>query len=195
MTQNLVSLPSPETVTQSPLLEWVKRHTLVAFFILTFGYSWLVGLPIVASSLGLLSFHIARLPALLIQLVAALGTDVLCALAHRSDQRKSGPARPAQPTGALACRSAMVRLRALELGRNYPVKRVGVLLGWVYINTRGNLLLCVLFHAAGNTFVSSVLPVTPGTRPYMLMDALIWVVVVIAGPAHLSRQRQVEQRQ
>ncbi len=68
----------------------------------------------------------------------------------------------------------------------------GVLLGWVYINT-GSLLLCVLFHAAGNTFVSTVLPVVAGTRPYMLMDAFIWavvfLVVIFAGPAHLSRTR------
>jgi hypothetical protein len=46
---------------------------LAAFFILTFGYSGLLMLPVLASSLGWLPFHMARLPALLIQLLAVWG--------------------------------------------------------------------------------------------------------------------------
>ncbi len=74
MLKNLVTHHSAETTARPPLLEWVKRHSLAAFFILTFGYSWLLGLPLLLSSLGVIPFHIARLPALLIQLLAAWGS-------------------------------------------------------------------------------------------------------------------------
>jgi hypothetical protein len=70
MANNIVTQDPPETPMRSPLLGWVKRHSLAAFFLLTFGYSGLLMLPVLASSLGLLPFHIARLPALLLQLLA-----------------------------------------------------------------------------------------------------------------------------
>src|SRR6516162_4552095 len=73
MTNSLVTKDQPETRVQSPLLGWVKRHSLAAFFLLTFGYSGLLMLPVLASSLGWLPFHIARLPALLLQLLAVWG--------------------------------------------------------------------------------------------------------------------------
>jgi hypothetical protein len=60
MANNIVTQDPPETPMRSPLLGWVKRHSLAAFFLLTFGYSGLFMLP----------FHIARLPALLLQLLA-----------------------------------------------------------------------------------------------------------------------------
>jgi hypothetical protein len=75
----------------------------------------------------------------------------------------------------------------------------GILLGWVYINTRGSLLLCVLYHAAGNTMTSAVLPVGGHDSLMMLVTALTWVVailvVIVAGPAHLSCTRRVERIQ
>jgi len=75
----------------------------------------------------------------------------------------------------------------------------GVLLGWVYMNTRGSLLLCVLFHAARNTITSAVLPVGGHDTLMMLVTALTWgvvlIVVVVAGPAHLSRPLRVERTQ
>lgn len=300
MSNAFAPLHAPETTGQSPVLLWVKRHPVVAFFLLTFGYSWLLGLPVVLSSLGVLPFHLAQLPALLIQLLAAWGPTFSALLLTGLISGKAG---------LRALLSRVVRWRvgvqwylfvffsygliilaalgvdvllggnlpkdiqltpwytvplqfvlvfplylfvggplAEELGwRGFALPRLltrrsalfsslligiiwacwhlplfwvpgsgsgsglvgfmwfflqlsgwGILLGWVYINTRGSLLLCILFHAAGNTFVSSVLPVTAGTRPYMLMDAFIWVVVfivvVVAGPAHLSRtQRGAEE--
>lgn len=66
-----------------------------------------------------------------------------------------------------------------------------ILVGWIYNNTRGSLLLAYLFHAAQNTW-TQVLPV--GTSGPLLwfplgMYALAAVVVVIVfGSARLSRK-------
>ncbi len=279
------------------MFRWVKRHSLAAFFLLTFGYSWLLGLPLLLSSWGILPVHLPRVPALLIQLLAAwgptfsallltglisgkaglrtflrsmvrwrvgiqwylfafcsygviilaaLGVDALLGdtlpkgvqltpwytvplqfviwfplylfvggpLAEEPGWRGFALPRLLVRRGALF---SSLLIGAIWACWHLPLFWVpgsgsgsglvgfiwfflqlsgwGVLLGWLYINTR-SLLLCVLFHAAGNTFVSAVLPLTSGTRPYMLMDAFIWVavilVVVFAGPAHLSRTRNAE---
>ena len=58
MTQNLVSHPSPETVTQSPLLEWVKLSQLVCWRV---GVQWY--------TFVLLSWGVI--------ILAALGLDIL----------------------------------------------------------------------------------------------------------------------
>lgn len=273
------------------MVRWIMRHSLAAFLLLTFGYSWLVGLPLLLSSWQILPFHLARLPALLIQLLAAWGPTFSALLLTGLIGGKAGMhallgrlvrwrvgmqwylfvvssygliilaalgvnallggglpegvqltpwyAAPLQfilafplylfVGGPLAEEPGWRGFALPRLLKNHsalfstlligviwalwhlPLFAVpgtgsgsglvgfiwfflqlsgwGVLLGWVYINT-GSLLLCVLFHAAGNTLVSAVLPVVAGTRPYMLMDAFIWVVVllvvVIAGPARLS---------
>jgi hypothetical protein len=73
MAKNIVTQDPPETTVRFPLFEWVKRHPLAAFFILTFGYSGLLMFPVLASSLGLLPFHIVGFPALLLQLLAVWG--------------------------------------------------------------------------------------------------------------------------
>src|SRR6516165_6323204 len=73
MANSIITQDSQETRVQSPLLGWVKRHSLAAFFLLTFGYSGLLMFPVLASSLGWLPFHIAQLPALLLQLLAVWG--------------------------------------------------------------------------------------------------------------------------
>src|SRR6516162_7284301 len=73
MANNIITQHPPDTTMRSPLFEWVKRHSLAAFFLLTFGYSGLLMFPVLASSLGWLPFHIAVLPALLIQLLAVWG--------------------------------------------------------------------------------------------------------------------------
>lgn len=283
---------APETTRRSPIVRWIIRHSLAAYFLLTFGYSWLVGLPVLLSTWQILPFHLATLPALLIQLVGAWGPTFSALLltgliSGRAGQRALlgrivrwrvgvqwyffvfgsygliilaalgvnallGGALPKgvelAPWYTVPLQFVLVFPLYLFVGgplaeepgwRGFALPRMlsrhsalfsslvigmiwacwhlplfwvpgsgsgygldgfvwfflqlsgwGVLLGWVYINTE-SLLLCVLFHAAGNTFVSAALPVVAGTRPYMLMDAFIWVVVllvvVIAGPAHLSR--------
>lgn len=298
MAKNIVTEHPPETTVRSPLFGWVERHSLAAFFILTFGYSGLLMLPVLASSLGLLPFHIAVLPALLIQLLAVWGPTLSAFLLTGLINGKAGlrdllshlvrwrvgvqwyafvllswPAiilaalallvllggtvpntihltpwysLPLQfvivfplylfvggPLGEeagwrgyalprlLAHRSAL--FSSLLVGMIWAVWHVplfwipgtgsgyglvdftwffllmsgwGVLLGWVYMNTRGSLLLCVLYHAAGNTMTSAVLPVGGHDSLMMLVTALTWVVVIIvvivAGPAHLSRTQRVE---
>lgn len=294
---NIVMTPyAPETTGRLPLIRWVTHHSLAAFFLLTFSYSWLLGLPLLLSSWGILPFHLARLPALLIQLVAAWGPTFSALLLTGLVSGKVGLRAllgrlvrwrvgipwylfvfasygliilaalgvnallgGALPEGVQLTPWYTVPLQfilafplylfvggplAEEPGwRGFALPRLlenhgalfstlligviwacwhlplfavpgtgsgsglagfvwfflqlsgwGVLLGWVYINTR-SLLLCVLFHAAGNTFVSAILPVVAGTRPYMLMDAFIWVVVllvvVVAGPVHLSLTQRV----
>ena len=63
-----------------------------------------------------------------------------------------------------------------------------LMLAWLYARTNGNLLLCVLFHAAINTTFSAVLPVAPmyagQNQPIMLTDLVIWCVAcaIVLGP-------------
>ena len=76
---------------------------------------------------------------------------------------------------------------------------VSVLFAWVYINTGGSLLLCVLGHASFNVTTSYVLPILPEEakqgRPFALFSIILWLavvlVVVLAGPARLSRKPPV----
>lgn len=277
------------------MVRWLTRHSLAAFFLLTFGYSWLLGLPLLLSSWEILPLHLARLPALLIQLVAAWGPTFSALLLTGLISGKAGLRallgrivrwRVGIPWYLVVFGSyGLIILAALGVNallggtlpegvqltpwytvplqfilafplylfvggplaeepgwRGFALPRLlknhgalfsslligviwacwhlplfavpgtgsgsglsgfvwfflqlsgwGVLLGWVYINTE-SLLLCVLFHAAGNTFVSSVLPVVAGSRPYAFMDAFIWIVVllvvVMAGPEHLSRTKR-----
>lgn len=71
-----------------------------------------------------------------------------------------------------------------------------VLMAWVYNNTKGNLFLMVLFHAFGN--ISSNMFTASGTFlgtnngiAFILYVMLLWIavilVVVLAGPARLTR--------
>ena len=68
-----------------------------------------------------------------------------------------------------------------------------ILFTWVFNNTRGSILLAVLFHAAFNVTVN-VLPIfVPGVYEVGLWAdvvrwAVVMTVVVVAGPAHLSRK-------
>jgi CAAX protease family protein len=66
-----------------------------------------------------------------------------------------------------------------------------VLWTWVYINTRGSVLLCVLLHAAANTTLSAALPILPveagQVRPFALMIALTWAAALIALPPWADR--------
>jgi hypothetical protein len=54
---------------------------------------------------------------------------------------------------------------------------------WIYNNTRGSLLLVILFHAAYNT--------TFPAEPSLLMAGLTWlgviIIVALFGPVRLSR--------
>lgn len=296
---NIVLTPhAPEATVRSPIVRWITRHSLAAFFLLTFGYSWLLGLPLLLSSWQVLPLHLAGLPALLLQLLAAWGPTFSALLLTGLISGKAGLRAllgrvvrwrvGIQWYLFVFCSYGLIILAALGVNtllggalpegveltpwytvplqfvllfplylfvggplaeepgwRGFALPRLlrghsalfsslligiiwacwhlplfwvpgsgsgtglvgfiwfflqlsgwGILLGLVYINT-GSLLLCVLFHAAGNTFVSAVLPVVAGTRPYMFMDAFIWVVVllvvVVAGPAHLSLTQRREE--
>jgi membrane protease YdiL (CAAX protease family) len=301
MANSIVTKDPQETRVRSPLLGWVKRHSLAAFFLLTFGYSGLLMFPVLASSLGWLPFHIVGLPALLLQLLAVWGPTLSAILLTALISGRAGLREllsrlirwrvgvqwyafvllswPAIILAALALLvlfggtvPSTIQLTPWyslpfaflinfplflfvggplgeEVGwRGYALPRLltrhsallssllvgmiwavwhlplfwipgtgsgsglvdftwfflllsawGVLLGWVYINTRGSLLLCVLYHAAGNTITSAVLPVGGHDRLMTLVTALTWgvviLVVIFAGPAHLSRTQRVERIQ
>jgi uncharacterized protein len=74
-----------------------------------------------------------------------------------------------------------------------------VLFTWVYNNTKGSLFLMVLLHAVGNIALGTI--IAPGTLlgnnwiGFILYVILLWVavtiVVVMAGPARLSRSSYV----
>ena len=71
-----------------------------------------------------------------------------------------------------------------------------VLFTWIYNNTKGSVLMMILFHAAINTTLGSLglFQITSeGVRPLLLNVALTWVVVAIIaavfGPAQLTRKR------
>jgi uncharacterized protein len=81
---------------------------------------------------------------------------------------------------------------------SYPLMLTAwtVLFTWVYNNTKGSLFLMVLFHAFGNMSITTFW--SPGTFlgiqneiTFILYVILLWIavllVVVLAGPARLSR--------
>jgi membrane protease YdiL (CAAX protease family) len=201
--------------------------------------------PVLASSLGWFPFHIARLPALLLQLLAVWDPTLSALLLTGLISGKAGLrdllsrlirwrvgvqwyafvllSWPAIILAALALPRLLTRRSALFssllVGMIWAVWHLplfwipgtgsgsglvdftwfflllsawGVLLGWVYLNTRGSLLLCVLYHAAGNTMTSAVLPVGGHDSLMMLVTALTWAVVILFGPAHLSRSPRVD---
>ncbi|MBC8001588.1 MAG: CPBP family intramembrane metalloprotease [Opitutaceae bacterium] len=74
-----------------------------------------------------------------------------------------------------------------------PMLASTILFTWLFNNTRGSILLAILFHAAGNVTVN-VLPVlVPGVYASGIWGeivrwGLVGAVVVIEGPRHLSRK-------
>jgi uncharacterized protein len=62
-----------------------------------------------------------------------------------------------------------------------------VIFTWVFLHTRGSLLMAILFHGATNVFIVSPGPTSPGdfTLPLLAAGAkwlLVGVLVVVAGP-------------
>ena len=71
-----------------------------------------------------------------------------------------------------------------------------IIFTWVYNNTAGSLLVAVLFHAAVNfTPALFVDPAESEVRFYLMFAGLTcvaaFVVIAIAGPAHLARKREI----
>jgi len=55
-----------------------------------------------------------------------------------------------------------------------------VLVTWVYVNTRGSLLLATFLHAANNTAMMC-LPIAPGGRPFLIVTCFQCVLAVVVG--------------
>ncbi len=84
-----------------------------------------------------------------------------------------------------------------SLGFLVRVLAAAVLMTWLYNNTRGSVLLAILYHAAANTW-SQIFPGIdtaqyPAGPVYWLLVGLTClvalIVVLLCGPAHLSRTR------
>jgi CAAX protease family protein len=75
-----------------------------------------------------------------------------------------------------------------------------ILFTWLFNNTRGSILLAVLFHAAGNV-TANLLPVlvpgvyASGVWGEVIRWAVVATVIVIEGPRHLSRKPPAELRE
>jgi hypothetical protein len=76
---------------------------------------------------------------------------------------------------------------------------LSVILTWVYNSTGGSLLLVVLLHATANLPLTLLLEPL-GSRaivPFLLYVGLMVVaaivVVIVAGPAHLSREHRKQE--
>lgn len=285
MAAESVLFGSRQDVTRPGAPGWLKHHSLRAFFVLTFAYSYLVGFPLLAPIFGISFIHLPPLVALGVQLLAAwaptltaigltyLGSGVtgVRRLLVRLTWWRVGvgwyafvlltPAAVilvalglhtllggALPSSVQLTPWSVPVLQFLtafplylfvggplgeEFGwRGYALPRLlanqsvfrsglvvgviwalwhlplfwiphsgsgsgwgefgwfllqltgwSVLSAWVYVRTKGNLLLCVLFHAAINTTFSAVLPVAPmyarQDRPILLTDLLIWVVAIV----------------
>lgn len=76
---------------------------------------------------------------------------------------------------------------------------LAIVMTWLFNNTRGSLLIAVLFHTVSN--VSDwIVPVMPtiasasGVRPFIIQGVLVWLtavaVVIIYGPENLSRKHR-----
>ena len=71
-----------------------------------------------------------------------------------------------------------------------------VLFTWVFLHTRGSVLVAMLFHGATNLFIVSPSPTSSGDLTLPLLAAvakwgLVVVVIVVAGPG-LARGPQPE---
>jgi hypothetical protein len=74
-----------------------------------------------------------------------------------------------------------------------------ILYTWIYNNTNGSILLLTLFHASLGTAAEFYKPMFSGadeTRLFWLLAAGVCltasIVVLVAGPAHLTRRLGVE---
>lgn len=75
---------------------------------------------------------------------------------------------------------------------------VSILYTWVYVHTKGSLLIAVLYHTAFDSTIYLALPAFPTAQAmsmaFMLTVLLLWVmaliVVLIFGPQHLSHPVQ-----
>jgi uncharacterized protein len=147
-----------------------------AQILLTAPLLFLIGGLLNGEEIGWRGFALPRLLAKHSALTASLTLGVLWALFHlplfftRGDSLASTP-----PLSFL--------IRMID---------AAILFTWVFNNTRGSLLLAYLMHAASN-FWPRVLPIGSMASPFAwLPDGITFLavvlVVVIYGPAHLSRK-------
>lgn len=60
------------------------------------------------------------------------------------------------------------------------VVALSILIAWVYVNTKGSLLISLLFHGTINTITAyQVLPIQGHDRPAILLTIVLWVAVAI----------------
>jgi membrane protease YdiL (CAAX protease family) len=169
------------TVPQSTLPEGIPTNQLYVFLPIIYLTNIFVGGPI-AEEFGWRGFALPKLQARIGALSAGLVIGVVWGLWHLPFF--------IFPEGALVIGNIPF-VWYLPL-----VTAWSVLFTWIYNNTKGSVLMMILFHAAINTTLGSLglLQITSeGVRPLLLNVALTWVVVAIIaavfGPAQLTRKR------
>jgi membrane protease YdiL (CAAX protease family) len=72
---------------------------------------------------------------------------------------------------------------------------LSVILTWMYNSTGGSLLLVVLLHATVNLPLTLVTDVPPNLMYFGLLVVAAIVVVIVAGPKHLSRKHRKQEEE
>jgi hypothetical protein len=189
----------------SRFLSAVRRHPLVAFFVLTFAFSWAFEIPLVVfrdaitDAQGLVLIILAsNVPSVLGIVLTAivLGRGALRKLLGRLLIWRVDPRWYLVVLGPVALAGGAVALNALVGG-----PALSVILTWVYNGTGGSLLMVVLLHATFNLPMTLSLEAL-GSRAAVplllywgLLVAAAIAVVVWAGPRHLSRRHTKQEQE